>query len=349
LGALGDADAALYLAEAFKDDALQVRTGVLAAMGRMKTDVIIRPLLEALANPSDPLRMEVLPILVRTGDPAVIGDISNLLKDPTEDVRLAAVNALGTLKHAQCVPALEAVLAKEGEAWNVKHWALHSLMAIGGKECTPAALGALDDKDEQVRVSACEAVGRLRISEASARLMAMLDGEKTDMARAAACRALGRLGDAGAKERMAALASSSPGLLMTCGIEALCRLGDTSRVAELGGILKENRFRSWEWRAARRIAAHAIGEFGKKEDILLLAPGMDDDDPELVRQTLFALDRLDGKSVEMPWVVLHSTRDASDPMAVGMMMEPPPQVQERRAAWAARLKEMRREQEKQGE
>lgn len=161
------------------------------------------------------------------------------MRDPHEDagtVKLAAAKALGQMEAAQAVPylvdelatlddwaspriaevlvgfgqaavpALLQVLAGE-EGVNARMWAAQILGHIGAAAAEPALVGLLRDRFEQVRISAAEALGRLKSRQAVNELVQVAMKDPVAPVRAEAARALGRIGDESALQSLVLLLS----------------------------------------------------------------------------------------------------------------------------------------------
>lgn len=150
------------------------------------------------------------------------GDIQErvkALKDEDEDVREAAVKALGEIGSdaEEAVPALIEAVDDDYLAWEavnalgriggesalralseallsdedmgVRMRAAMALRRIGDRDAVPALIKALADEDEYVRVSAAAALGEIGDQTASPALEVAL-GDVSDIVRQAATRAL---------------------------------------------------------------------------------------------------------------------------------------------------------------
>ncbi|MDO3383381.1 HEAT repeat domain-containing protein [Gilvimarinus algae] len=103
----------------------------------------------------------------RKGDPAVarqvLADVyPALLQDAHSDVRVAAVNALGTLAFADATERLVAS-AKGDSDGQVRLTALNNLHKLGHSDMQAVVYGALNDKDQDVRMAALAIVPDLDI------------------------------------------------------------------------------------------------------------------------------------------------------------------------------------------
>ncbi|QUI34425.1 HEAT repeat domain-containing protein [Streptomyces alfalfae] len=183
---------------------------LLAALGGDRTGDTVARALSAL--PAPPVR-ELLAMLAddarearprRRGAAIALGllecaDAAPLLLDALgpenyRDVRAAAADALGDLRHEPAVARLSSLAGDDEEPGTLRARAVHALGRIGAPESLPVLLTAVHDPSEPVRVQAAQGLGRFPVREASAALgkVASTDASR-DVARCAV-RALGRMG-----------------------------------------------------------------------------------------------------------------------------------------------------------
>lgn len=140
-------------------------------------------------------------------DPAVVAAVEEKLKDPSPDVRMFAVSALGKIGGPGSVPALVALARPSGQALvqpSLKKNVVRSLGKIGGKEASEAVRTFLSDPDPNLRALAAETLAALKDSGAVPVLKPLL-ADPSPAVRSAAAFALGELGG---KDDAAALAAA---------------------------------------------------------------------------------------------------------------------------------------------
>jgi HEAT repeat protein len=161
------------------------------------------------------------------------------MRDPHEDaqtVKMAAAQALGRMQAAEAislmlaelqtrdnwaspriaellvsfgpraVPALIDALGDESSA-NMRVWAAQILGRIGVVSAEAPLVQRLRDRSEQVRMSAAEALGNLRLPQSTRELMHLALHDPVGPVRAEAARALGRIGDESSLDALLALLS----------------------------------------------------------------------------------------------------------------------------------------------
>ncbi|MEU6822429.1 HEAT repeat domain-containing protein [Streptomyces atriruber] len=110
------------------------------------------------------------------------------------DVRSAAADAVGALRHEPAAPRLAALAADGEEPGTLRARAVHALGLVQGDGSLRALLATARDPSEPVRVQAAQALGEFPVAEAADELgrVAAEDASR-DVARGAV-RALGRMG-----------------------------------------------------------------------------------------------------------------------------------------------------------
>ncbi|MEU5686149.1 hypothetical protein DEJ48_08780 [Streptomyces venezuelae] len=207
LGAVGGSAATEALLAALGDD--RTVDTVARALSALP-EPPVRELLAALADDSPAARPQ------RRGSAIALGllecaDAAPLLLDALgpenpRDVRSAAADALGDLRHEPAAARLASLAGDNEEPGTLRARAVHALGRIGAPESLRVLLAAARDPSEPVRVQAVRALGGFPVREAVAALgeIASTDANR-DVARGAV-RALGRMG-APAVHVLAAMAS----------------------------------------------------------------------------------------------------------------------------------------------
>ncbi|CAM5651856.1 hypothetical protein SALBM135S_05134 [Streptomyces alboniger] len=197
LGALRGEAATAALLTALDDD----RTGgaVARALSALPTPPV-RELLAMLADGAPGARIRRRGAAVALGR-LECGDAAPLLLDALaaenpRDVRSAAADALGALRHVPAAARLASLAGDGEEPGTLRARAVHALGLIGADDALPVLLAAAQDASEPVRVQAAQALGGFPVAEAVDALGALAARDAScDVARGAV-RALGRVGAA---------------------------------------------------------------------------------------------------------------------------------------------------------
>lgn len=207
-GAGGDDEEALALGRELLD--AEAATALAARIGRERDeeardglaqtvachpDIVIPPLVEALAESADRgarrSLMEVLRALGERGREAALG----LLEDDRWFAVRNGVVLIGELGGDDAVQALTAPLGHDDP--RVRREAVTALSKVGGENAGLLLLGMLEDGAPEVRAAAATGVGLLGVQKAVRPLEEMLDREDSEDVVVPVLRALGQLGDPG--------------------------------------------------------------------------------------------------------------------------------------------------------
>lgn len=145
---------------------------------------------------SEELRRQTAYALGSFGSSLAKKELIEALRDPSFEVRLEAVRALGQLPpHDDVVVALTRMLSLDGLI-ELQHSSLESLGRIRATTAAPLVAGFLDHPNPLLRARAIRSLGEMQAREHIFRLRAFLSGEHDVDCRLAAVSALGRMGDA---------------------------------------------------------------------------------------------------------------------------------------------------------
>lgn len=237
---------------AFVDPPAALELGaVLAAAARLGAPGV-DPLLEpALGDPSAAVRAGAVEALARRRRAAGAGRVARALEDGDEDVRLAAVRALGTLGPAGAAPLVGAAVSSRPAEVGWRLELVQALSEAGGPEAVTGLAALLDGESTAAAAQALgrsaaaaavaplarlvsrpgapalpdaiEALSQVGGAEAAVAIEAHLTSDRADV-REAAVRALGRLRYEPASPRLEALRSDYYGRIRRAAVEALARL-----------------------------------------------------------------------------------------------------------------------------
>jgi RNA polymerase sigma factor (sigma-70 family) len=150
------------------DGAAGYAAAELGKLGR-KAKSVVPQLLEAVKHPDAHVRINAAYALVQVGsdpDKTVAVLITLLQNEPQREVRRSAAAALGEMgpAAAPAIPALRKALQGEGGGWWV---AADAIGKIGGPDAVPALIAALENKDDDVRLTAIKQLGKLSSAASS--------------------------------------------------------------------------------------------------------------------------------------------------------------------------------------
>jgi len=130
-----------------------VRDRALESM-RLFGDQIVEPAIELLSDPDEELRSAAIAVASTFDDPRVVPATITLLRDPDWWLRIAAAETLGRLKDPRAVEPLIAVLGDPDVKWS----AVEALGRIGDVRALPALGRLLGDAQPNVRIEVMQAI-----------------------------------------------------------------------------------------------------------------------------------------------------------------------------------------------
>jgi HEAT repeat protein len=168
-----------------------IRREAVITLGEMGDERCVEPLARALRDGDWQVREVAIEAMGQVGSPAV-ETLLKLLRD--WEVRKYAIAALGKIRDERVLDPLMLQLRND----EFKDDAIDALVALG-EPSVERLIGALRDKDENVRKCAVLALGRIKSSEAIDPLIAML-GDKDWFTRLTAAAALESIGEERGRE-----------------------------------------------------------------------------------------------------------------------------------------------------
>ncbi len=168
-----------------------VRREAVITLGEMGDERCVEPLARALRDGDWQVREVAIDAMGQVGSPAV-ETLLKLLRD--WEVRKYAILALGKIRDERVLDPLVLQLRND----EFKDDAVDALVALG-EPSVEKLVGALRDKDENVRKCAVLALGRIKSGEAIDPLITML-GDKDWFTRLTAAAALESIGDERGRE-----------------------------------------------------------------------------------------------------------------------------------------------------
>jgi twitching motility protein PilT len=117
-------------------------------------DAVIEPAIELLHDPDDELRGAALGVVSSFEDPRMVPPTINLLKDPDWWIRISAADTLARLKDPRAVEPLVAALADPDLKWS----AVEALGRIGDARALPSLGRMLADPQPDVRIEVMQAL-----------------------------------------------------------------------------------------------------------------------------------------------------------------------------------------------
>jgi HEAT repeat protein len=140
---------------------LEVRGNAARAVGILRGRAAIPDLIEALHSKDNPVMYEALIALQKIRDPESAPRMSFLVRDLDDKIQIAALETTGILLNKDAAPDVRDALAHARNI-KVRRAALESLAMLGDQPDRETLLRYLNDKDDALRASAAEGLGRLK-------------------------------------------------------------------------------------------------------------------------------------------------------------------------------------------
>ncbi|HZS51616.1 MAG TPA: HEAT repeat domain-containing protein [Bryobacterales bacterium] len=164
------------------------------ALGILRARDAVPQLIEALRSKDSEVILESLRALEKIGDKSAGPQFAFLLRDLSEPVQVAAVDATGQLQNREAMPVLRE-LVKTSKKANVRRAALVALAKMPDPADKTLYYTYLADKDRYLRAAAAEGIGRCGDASDVDRLKKAFEAEKSESPRLSMAFALVHLGD----------------------------------------------------------------------------------------------------------------------------------------------------------
>ncbi len=183
------------------DELVRMRAGeILISLG----EAAVKPLIQALEEPSHPARHLIAALLGCIGDKSATPTLIRALKDREPLVRIHAAVALGKLKDTRALePLIHALFdatsqtdirSLTGEPLTVRAAAAQSLGELKDSRAVPALLAALTDPNRDVRRAAIQALVQIGDQRAIEALISAFISEEDENIRTLIGRAIAHIG-----------------------------------------------------------------------------------------------------------------------------------------------------------
>jgi putative membrane-bound dehydrogenase-like protein len=191
-----------------------VRRAIIKNAGLVKSDVAFELLRRVISDSSQEpgLTRDAILAMVALERPEGAGCIADLLRRPGNDVKIAAVDALGNLKATRFANEVANELSSTNQALRVA--VVRALAKIGDGIATATLRPLLAGEDTQIRIEAIRAMGSLRDTNSIPQLLSCWQQPET---RETALEALARMTDIRALEAyLSGLGSANPAVRELC-------------------------------------------------------------------------------------------------------------------------------------
>lgn len=329
---------------ALSDSSESVRAGAAETLARIADARAVAPLLSALHDPSELVRVEIvsaISAITRRYDNSrspsqknvleefgidVVETLLGVLEAPSTKERARVIEALGNLRDSR---ALEPLVNLHSDSDpDIRSHALEALGKIGGARAGESIVTALADSDSGVRKDAAITLANLGDARAVEPLLKQLAETSYDFDRRKIIELLGKLGDARAIEPLIQLLSDSDNVWAVVRdtltqnpdsrvVESLIfALRDSNKhlrehAAQTLGLLKDPRAveplivrLSDPDKDVRSASIDALGNIGDAGAVDALIQQLRDPDPEICNYTVMALGKIKNARAVEPLIEL---------------------------------------------
>ena len=277
-----------------KEGTKEVRKGSATALGEIRDDRAIDPLVELLKSDSDSQVRKAAAIAISGFDrefdeniraicavekedwsgaisfgKASISPLSVAAKSSNKSVKKAALKTLGEIRDPDSLEVLFDIHKNADD--EIKMVIDEALGKIKDSRAVDLLISDLDCRSKEIRYSAANALGIIKDRRAVDPLIRILNDEY-EWVRQASAKALGQIGDKKAIDSFINLLDSKERQLNYTAIEALGNIGDSSVVEPLiTALAHDDAF-------VRKAAAEALGRIGDKKALSPLIEILSDND-----------------------------------------------------------------------
>jgi HEAT repeat protein len=140
---------------------IEVRANAARAVGVLRGRAAIPDLAEALHSKDDQVMYEALIAIQKIRDPEAAPRVTFLLRDLDERIQITTLETTGILRNQTAAPAVRDAL-EHARTIKIRRAALSALAMLGENSDRAAFQRYLNDKDDGLRASAAEGLGRLK-------------------------------------------------------------------------------------------------------------------------------------------------------------------------------------------
>jgi len=172
---------------------MEARANAARAVGILRGQAAVPDLIDALSSKDDQVMYESLIALQKIRDPASGPKLAYLVRDLSDQVQIAALQAVGILRTREAAPNIRDVYAHPRNP-RIKREALQALAMIADPADHSLFIQNLADKDEGLRAAGAEGLGRVKNAADLPFLQKAFDSEESNNTRLSMAYALAALG-----------------------------------------------------------------------------------------------------------------------------------------------------------
>jgi HEAT repeat protein len=229
-----------------QDQSAEVRSAAASALGTLKDQAYLQTMIDALQKEGEEevVRGSLIEALAGIGGKPVVDALITILDDPSDNLRLSAIQALEDMQDPAATEPLSKVLRQDPDA-TVRLYAAQALTYLGNPDALPAFSEALNDKDPIVRSTAVSALGLLGKEEVFEKIIELLQ-DKDEWVRQSTAAVLGDIGDKRAIEPLIKAIEDESPHVAAWAIAALGKLEAIEAVGQLKNFYgQQNKLEIW--------------------------------------------------------------------------------------------------------
>ncbi|MDD5530571.1 MAG: HEAT repeat domain-containing protein [bacterium] len=240
------------------------RTRVAKAIGKIKSEKAVAPLIEALEDKNKYV-FQTIGYIKAFGEiksEKAVPSLIKLLEDKDAEIRKASVEALGEIKSKEAVRSLIKLLKDKGE-W-IRRVSVETLGKMQSEEAVGPLIKLLKDKDAEIRKASVEALGEIKSKEAVPSLIKLLeDKEEKEWVKRTSAEALGNIKSEKAVPTLIKLLEDKSEDVRRIATVALGEMRSEKAVPSLIKLLEDKNESKW----IRRTSAEALGNIKSEKAV----------------------------------------------------------------------------------
>jgi HEAT repeat protein len=222
-----------------KDPSPEVRREAILALGRMRAANALEPIVETMDDPTDDVRVASVWALGQIGTEEIVNPLSAALRK----AQVASIDAaywLGETRSKAAVAPLGALILQSDIDLELKRAVARALARIATEDVVPFLMDLLQDNDASVKVIAATALGQMKSATATAKLIErLIDNKEAPSVRSAAASSLGLIkAETAVQPLIEALDAPEAEVRLTVA-QSLFHIGERKVVKELVKLLND--------------------------------------------------------------------------------------------------------------
>jgi HEAT repeat protein len=261
-------------------------------LGERKEPAALPSLLQALEDPEDVVQKAVAEAIVKVGDKRTYPQLIDNLSAQKPSVRQYSAYVLGQLASKEDLAVIDALEHHAEDSKNaVRLEIIYALYEIGSASSVPIFVNGLKDGEPRIRSYCANALGNLKLSDASRALSSALDTEQDESVRRSIISALGKIGGRVSAQTLAEAVTNETPSLRADIADALGEMKTPEATRALIELLSDSNVK------VRAKAAAALANVKEPTSVGPLAKALKDNSVLVRRPASAALARVADSSV----------------------------------------------------